>query len=302
MPEYAVRLTDVCKSFGGKPAVRKLSLEVAGGAMYGFIGPNGSGKTTVLRLILRLLIPDTGTVEVLSEKRTRAANDCIGYLPEERGMYRKMSVGRQLSYFARLKGMDPSRVRREIDYWLRRFDIRSWHDRKIEALSKGMSQKIQFIATVISRPRLLILDEPFTGLDPVNLDQIREVILEMKNAGTTVLFSTHDMGAAESMCDVIFMIYKGRKVLDGRLDEIQSAYGNNHIRLRLRDGSQLDLANLPGVQSVRDLGKCYEMRIEGESQAILRMVADRAVIEQFEVTRPSLHDVFVRIAGEESDG
>jgi ABC-2 type transport system ATP-binding protein len=301
MADCAIRLADVCKSFRGKAAVSNLCLEVPRGSLYGFIGPNGSGKTTTLRLILRLLMADKGTVEVLSEKESRAANDGIGYLPEERGMYRKMSVVRQLAYFGRLKGMPASRIGGEIDYWLGRFDARSWKHRKIEALSKGMSQKVQFISTVISRPELLILDEPFTGLDPVNLDLIREVILELKEAGTTVLFSTHDMGAAESMCDLICMIFEGRKVLDGSLEEIQSDYGRNCVRLRLKEGSEAKLAGLPGVLSMRDLGNCQELLFEGDSQDLLRRISDLGPIERFEITRPSLHDIFVRIAGDKCD-
>ena len=194
--------------------MRDLSLQVPRGSIYGFIGPNGSGKTTTIRMILHIPLPDRGKIEVLGKEGTRAANDAVGYLPEERGLYKKMTVNRLLRYYASLKGMQRSRARAAIDEWLDRFELTQWRDKKIESLSKGMAQKVQFISTVIARPELLILDEPFSGLDPVNASVIREAVLELNAAGTTVIFSTHDMSAAEELCDFVFMIYRGDKVLD----------------------------------------------------------------------------------------
>jgi ABC-2 type transport system ATP-binding protein len=224
-PIPAVRLTNVTKTFGAHTAVRGLTLTVPTGCTYGFIGPNGSGKTTTIRTILHIFHPDSGEVEVLGERSTRAANDRIGYLPEERGLYKKMTVRRVLAYYAALKGMARADAAREIEKWLAKMGLSEWGDKKVEALSKGMAQKIQFIAAVVARPELLILDEPFSGLDPVNLEVIRTAILELRAAGTTVIFSTHDMAMAETMCDFIFMIYRGNKVLDGTLADIQRSYG-----------------------------------------------------------------------------
>ena len=291
----AVRLANVSKTFGNHKAVDNLSLEVPPGSVYGFIGPNGSGKTTTIRMILHIFHPDQGEVEVLGTRTSRAANDRIGYLPEERGLYKKMPVRRVLMYYATLKGLDGATARSSIDSWLERMDLQDWANRKVEALSKGMAQKIQFIASVIANPDLLILDEPFSGLDPVNLEVIREAILELKQRGTTIIFSTHDMAMAEKMCDFIFMIYEGKKVLDGTLDSIQSAYCEDTIRLRLNGGGN-PLNGFPGVKAVRDMGQYQEVRYGGDPQELLQKLAARTRVNLFEVTRPSLHDIFIRIA------
>ena len=217
----AVRLTDITKTFGDHTAVSELSLDVPPGALYGFIGPNGSGKTTTLRMILHIIAPDRGSLEVLGSSATRASNDRVGYLPEERGLYKKMTVRQLLEYYGTLKGMSPHAARGAMDGWLERFELGDWRSAKVESLSKGMSQKVQFISTVLAKPELLILDEPFSGLDPVNLEVVRGAILELAQNGTTVIFSTHDMTVAEQICDHIFMIFKGRKVLDGSMDQIK---------------------------------------------------------------------------------
>src|SRR5262249_28357479 len=200
----AVEVSGVTKKFGGHTAGEKLELVVPDGTVYGFIGPNGSGKTTTLRMILRIFYPDQGTVRVLGLDQGSAADDRIGYLPEERGLYKKMRVRDVLRFFAELKGRRD--YRRMIDEWLPRMDLSGWADKRVDALSRGMSQKVQFIAAVIAEPRLLILDEPFSGLDPVNMEALKDVVLELKRRGTTVIFSTHDMDVAERMCDTIFMI------------------------------------------------------------------------------------------------
>src|ERR1700756_3693021 len=212
----AVQIHQVTKTFGEHTAVDDLSLEVPSGTVYGFIGPNGSGKTTTLRMIMRILHPDRGEISVLGEHSLGAANDRVGYLPEERGLYKKMKVRDILRFYAELKGFRNSRD--AIDGWLERMGLTDWAAKKVEALSKGMAQKVQFIATVIARPELVILDEPFSGLDPINMEVLRDAVLDLCRDGATVIFSTHDMGVAEKMCDFIFMIYKGRKVLDGRLE------------------------------------------------------------------------------------
>jgi ABC-2 type transport system ATP-binding protein len=295
----AVRLSNVTKSFGAHTAVRDLSLEVPRGSLYGFIGPNGSGKTTTIRLILHILSPDSGQVEVLGETGTRASNDRIGYLPEERGLYKKMTVRRLLGYYASLKGMPAADARRETDRWLERLDLEKWRDAKIEALSKGMSQKIQFISTVISKPDLVFLDEPFSGLDPVNHDVLRGAILELVAGGATVIFSTHDMGVAEELCDNVIMIFNGDKVLDGTLDEIYAQFGQNTIRVRTDDGAGI-LEGLPHLEQVIDRGRFQELRVQGDPQELLKALAERTRIRHFEESRPTLHDIFIRIAGPEA--
>jgi len=297
--DCAVSLDGVTKSFDGHTAVENLSLRVPTGSVYGFIGPNGSGKTTTLRIIMHILLADLGTVEVLGRPQSRAANDEVGYLPEERGLYRKMGVRRLLRYFATLKGMGAGDADREIDYWLARLDLSAWAERRAETLSKGMSQKLQFIVAVISRPRLVILDEPFTGLDPVNLEVMRDAILELRARGATVILSTHDMGLAEEMCDFICMVFRGAKVLDGTLDSIQSRYGTDTVRLRI-DGGSAHLADCPGLESVHDLGRFQEVRLKSDPQELLRRLTARTVVHHFEVVRPSLRDIFIRIAGIEN--
>jgi ABC-2 type transport system ATP-binding protein len=293
---FAVELSGVTKRFGQHVAVDALDLMVPAGSVYGFIGPNGSGKTTTLRMILRIFYPDLGTVRVLGVENGTAADDRIGYLPEERGLYKKMRVRDVLRFHAGLKGKRD--CRQTIDEWLGRMDLAAWADKRVDTLSKGMSQKVQFIAAVIAEPELLILDEPFSGLDPVNMETLKDVVLTLKKKGTTVIFSTHDMDVAERMCDTIFMIFRGRKMLDGTLSAIQSQYGEDTIRIRTAQGNG-SLENLPGVIRVNDYGRDQELRIAPgtDSQLLLAKLARRTRIERFEIARPSLHDIFVRIAG-----
>lgn len=292
----AVRIDAVTKRFGAFVAVDRLSLAVPRGTIYGFIGPNGSGKSTTLRMIMRILHPDEGSIFVLGENQPGAANDRVGYLPEERGLYKTMKVGELLRFFAELKGRRQSQPL--IDRWLEQLGLADWKNKKVEALSKGMSQKVQFIAAVIAEPDLVILDEPFSGLDPVNAVVLRDAVLELKKNGQTVIFSTHDMSVAEKMCDQIFMIYKGQKVLDGPLDKIQDDYGSDTVRVRMGEGGD-SLAGLPGVESVSDYGKYQELRLRKgqDPHAILHELSRRGSVRLFEQTRPSLHDIFLRIAG-----
>ena len=299
-PLNAVELSDVSKAFGRHTAVDGLSLQVPEGSLYGFIGPNGSGKTTTIRMILHIIHPDCGRIEVLGQVGTRAANDSIGYLPEERGLYKKMTVRRVLGYYASLKGMPAGQAHREIEHWMARFDLSDWLGRKVEQLSKGMAQKVQLIASVVARPRLVILDEPFTGLDPVNLEVLRGAILDLRNAGTTVIFSTHDMAMAERMCDAIFMIFKGEKVLDGTVDSIKATYGADTIRLRLGQAAP-SLTAVEGVERVVDMGHYQEVQYRGDPQRLLEWLVTRTCVRHFEVTQPSLHDIFIRIAGPEAN-
>jgi ABC-2 type transport system ATP-binding protein len=295
----AVVIEQVTKTFGQHVAVDNLSLVVPEGTIYGFIGPNGSGKTTSLRMIMRILHPDRGRITVLGEHSLGAANDRVGYLPEERGLYKSMKVRDVLKFYAQLKGMTNPKA--EIERWLEALGLSEWADKKITALSKGMAQKVQFIATVVARPALVLLDEPFSGLDPVNAVVLRDAVLDLRRAGTTVIFSTHDMAVAEKMCDMIFMIYRGQKVLDGTLEAIQDAYGEDSVRVRLA-GENNALEGLPGVLHVEEYGRYHELRLarDADPQETLAALMDRGEVRLFELSRPSLHDIFVRIAGPEA--
>jgi ABC-2 type transport system ATP-binding protein len=293
---HAVELTGVTKTFGEVTAVDDLSLAVPAGSVFGFIGPNGSGKTTTIRMIVNIFYPDRGTVRVFDEPMTGDRTGLIGYLPEERGLYRKMNVRGLLEFFGELRG--GRNVSREVRYWLERLDLAHCADRRVDTLSKGMSQRVQFIAAVVPEPKMLILDEPFTGLDPVSADALRAAILDLRRNGVTVILSTHDMSVAETLCDQIFMIFRGRKVLDGTLAEIQAQYGNDTIRVSV-EGGLAAIGELPGVERVHDLGQVQELRMArgSDPQEVLRALVARARVSSFAVTRPSLHDIFVRIAG-----
>ena len=296
----AVEIEEVTKTFGTVTAVGDLSLNVPRGCVYGFIGPNGSGKTTTLRMIMNIFYPDHGKIRVFGEDVHGAWTDRIGYLPEERGLYKKMKLRDILRFYARLKSARSAN--HEVEHWLERLELAEWANKKVETLSKGMSQKVQFIAAVVSRPEMVILDEPFTGLDPVNAEVIKDAVLELQSHDTTVIFSTHDMGTAERMCDYIFMIFKGQKVLDGTLASIQDQYGSDTIRVRI-DGDPQLLQGLPGVERINNYGRFQELRMTNgaDSQEILRAMMNRAQVRQFELAKPSLHDIFVRIAGPEAE-
>ena len=295
----AVSLENITKTFGSHVAVDELSLTVPKGSVYGFIGPNGSGKTTTLRMIMNILYPDSGQIRIFGEPICRSTVNRIGYMPEERGLYKRMKVRELLRFFGELKNMEHASA--EVDGWLEKLGLREWANKKVETLSKGMSQKVQFIATVVSRPELVLLDEPFTGLDPVNTDIIKDAILELQDRGTTVIFSTHDMGMAERMCDFIFMIFKGRKVLDGTLDAIQDRYGHDTIRIRCDDGSS-PLRAIEGIDKVNDFGQLQELRMlpGADPYQILTKIMARTRVSSFDIVKPSLHDIFVRIAGAEA--
>jgi ABC-2 type transport system ATP-binding protein len=295
----SVDIKNVTKTFGDVTAVDDLSLSVPEGSIYGFIGPNGSGKTTTLRMIMNIFYPDDGTIELFGSEMTGACTDRIGYLPEERGLYRKMKVREILQFYGELKS--GRNVDSEIDGWLEKLDLVDYANKKVETLSKGMSQKVQFIATVAALPDLIILDEPFSGLDPVNMDILRESVLDLQAQGKTVIFSTHDMSVAEKMCDYIFMIFKGKKVLDGTLSSIQDTYVSDTVKVRTGGGASV-LDGLAGVESINDYGQVQELRIseDCDTQLLLSEIMARTTVTSFEVAKPSLHDIFIRIAGKEA--
>ena len=290
----AVEIRDVTKTFDAVTAVDDLSLTVPEGSVYGFIGPNGSGKTTTMRMITGIFYPDRGAIRVFGRQMSGARSEMIGYLPEERGLYRKMEVRPLLEFYGELRG--GRNVAAGVQAWLGRLGLTQWASQKVEALSKGMSQKVQFIAAVVPEPKLLILDEPFSGLDPVSADAIREAVLDLRRRGATVILSTHDMSVAETLCDYIFMIFRGKKVLDGTLASIQEQYGNDTIRVAA-EGAPIE--DLPGVEKVRDFGHLQELRMSRgcDPQDVLRALVARTRVTSFSVMKPSLHDIFVRIAG-----
>lgn len=295
MSSAAVELHGVSKKFGNFQAVHPMDLTVPAGSIYGFIGPNGSGKTTTMRMILRIYQPDSGSVSVLGSDHGTCADDRVGYLPEERGLYRRMTVRRVLRYFAKIKGMrSPDE---SIERWLAALGAGDWHKKRIDQLSKGMAQKIQFISAVVANPQLLILDEPFSGLDPVNMEVLRDAVLRLRDSGTTILFSTHDMHMAEQLCDRVCMIFQGHKVLDGSLEDIANQYGEPRLRVRLSNGMALP-PNLPDVLESIPNGRFTDLviRKQANRRAILQSLMDAGEVEHFEMVKPSLHDIFVSIA------
>lgn len=291
----AIEFSGVTKRFGARVAVRDLNLRVPQGTLYGFIGPNGSGKTTTLRMILRIYHPDSGIVRVLGREQGTAADDRLGYLPEERGLYRRMKVRDILRFHARLKGMrSPDTA---IERWLARLEIADRADVRVETLSKGLAQKVQFAAAVLHEPELLVLDEPFSGLDPVNVEVLRETILELRKQGTTVLFSTHDMTTAERLCDSVMMLHRGEKMLDGTIDRIRAEKSSETIRVRF-SGPLPELTRLDGVVRVRDYGREQALDLDGstDAQQVIAEVMRRGSIQRVEVAQPTLHEIFVDIA------
>ncbi len=290
-----IEIQGVTKTFDHHVAVDDLALKVPERSIYGFIGPNGSGKTTTIRMIMNILYPDRGSIRIFGREQSGSQIARIGYLPEERGLYRKMRLRELIQFHAELKGV--SNTGKEADYWLERFDLAPWAKKKLETLSKGMSQKVQFIVTIIDKPELVILDEPFSGLDPVNAELIREVILDLRKTGSTVIFSTHDMTVAEKMCDFIFMIYRGKKVLDGTLQSIQEQFGQDTLRVSVAEGA-VDFSGIDGIERVHDFGRLQEVRLKPgtDPQQVLAGLITRNRLTRFEMASPSLEDIFIRIA------
>jgi ABC-2 type transport system ATP-binding protein len=295
MTDTAILLAGVSKAFSGHVAVRELSLAVPRGSVFGLLGPNGAGKTTTLRMVMDILAPDSGRVEILGRAADRAARDRIGYMPEERGLYPRMALEEQLLFFAELKGTPRQEAARRLGTWLERVGLDSkWRRRKVNELSKGMQQKAQFLATVLHDPEVLILDEPMSGLDPVAGSVMREVLLELSRQGRTLVLSSHQMETVERLCDRVALIDRGHKLLDGTVSEIKQRHGKNSVALAY-EGDASFLAALPGVVRVSDHGRFAEIRMAegGDPQAILAAAVSRLRVSRFEVVEPSLHDIFV---------
>lgn len=284
----------VYKSFNTVHAVQDLSLELPEGVIFGLLGPNGAGKTTTIRMIMDIIIPDKGKILLMDKPNTQQQRDLVGYLPEERGLYPKMKVSELLSFLAEMKGIKPSQSRDRIKTWLTRFELIDWIGKKVEELSRGMQQKIQFISTIIHEPKLIILDEPFTGLDPVNTDLVKEVMLEQKEKGTTIIFSTHLMEQVEKLCDSICLINEGKAVLNGPLRRIKKDFGRNTIIMEF-DGEAKFLDNKKLVKAFKEHDGFVE--IYPAENVTIRQLLQQALNEvdvyKFEIMEPSLHDIFV---------
>lgn len=294
----------VCKNFGTKVALDNVSLDVPEGKIYGLLGPNGAGKTTMIRIINRITIPNSGEVLFNGRPITQRDVEKIGYLPEERGLYRKMEVGDQAMYLAQLKGMSEKDARAELKKWFVKFGIQDWWKKKVEELSKGMAQKVQFITTVVHKPSLMILDEPFSGFDPVNAELIRKEILELKEQGATIILSTHNMESVEELCDNIALINKSHLVLSGGVDEIRRQYGNNHVEL-IYSGENV-LAPVEGLFSVisdaDDNGRhtaVLSLDHEGLGNEVLTAVIGQGLlVNSFKELLPRMNDIFIKLVTE----
>lgn len=295
--QAALQLDRVSKRFGDYTAVDGMTAEIPKGCIYGFLGPNGAGKTTTIRMIMSILYPDEGRVTVLGNPDPEAVKDRLGYLPEEKGLYKKMKVGDVVTYFGRLKGLRGHEAKKRAHDLLSHWGLGDWIDKKCDALSKGMGQKVQIISTLIHDPELVILDEPFSGLDPVNMEMVRDVVLEMKNQGRTVIFSTHVMAQAEQMCDFIMLVNGGKKIIDGPLAEVKAS-GGRTVTIDY-DGNGAIFQDLPGVSRVNDSGKQVELSLaEGtDAQQILTKLVGHVNIRRFDTREPSLHEIFVRAVG-----
>jgi ABC-2 type transport system ATP-binding protein len=309
MSQPTVEITNISKRYSGHVAVRDLSLTVPRGSVYGLLGPNGAGKTTTIRMLLNIIAPDAGTVRIFGEPHSKpGVTDRVGYLPEERGLYRKMQVRRVLRFLAQLKGMSAADATRQIDHWLERLALRTaekdWGDAKVDELSRGMQQKVQFIATLLHDPDLVILDEPFSGLDPINAQALKDIVVELRQRGKTVIFSTHLMDNAERLCDAVCIIARGKKVVDGAVADVKAEHGGRHVAIVLSNGTP------PGVPDIlRDrslVARCddsnrmleIELAPRASPQDLLkRLLSAGASIERFELVRPSLHRIFLDRVG-----
>jgi ABC-2 type transport system ATP-binding protein len=290
-----LRVSNVSKRFGDFTAVENLSFDVRAGRVFGFLGPNGAGKTTTIRMIVGITFPDEGTIELFGQKISPELQDRIGYLPEERGLYKKMKIVDQLRYFAALKGMAASDAEKRMDFWLDRMGLAEWKKKKTTDLSKGMQQKIQFISTVMHDPDLLILDEPFSGLDPINVEFLIDVISEFKTRDKTIIFSTHLMETAEKLCNDILLINKARKVIGGSLREVKESYGKNLIALRASGGEQiLGDSSVVGKLTEHADEMIVHLADDVDPQLLLRkLIEGGAVISKFEKVEASLNDIFI---------
>lgn len=294
-----LEVNNINKTFVRLKAVDNLSFSIEEGTVFGLLGPNGAGKTTTIRMIMNIIIPDSGSISVLGSSNIADANQIIGYLPEERGIYRKMKVFEVLLFLARLKSMKRKEALQAINFWLEKLDLQNWKHTKVEELSKGMQQKLQIISAIIHKPKLLILDEPFMGLDPINTNIIKEVLLQLKTEGVTIIFSTHLMDNVEKLCEDILLINKGKNILNGKLSDIKNRYGKRNIHLKYQ-GNGSFLSDSPFIESYDNFGNYVEIKIkkDADPQQFLHEVSSKVSISRFEIIEPSLNDIFIKTVKE----
>jgi len=291
---YTIELNKVRKSYDHFVAVDDLSFTIEQGAVFGLLGPNGAGKTSSIRMMIGITVPDSGSIQMFGKPFERKSLHRVGYLPEERGLYKKMKVLDHLIFLGQLHGLEANEARQRAVTWSEKLEIEGWLQKKVEELSKGMQQKIQFIATLLHDPDFIIMDEPFGGLDPVNTGLLKDVLLEMKRKGKTILFSTHRMDQVEKLCDTICLINRGKSVLQGDLKEIKAKYGKNNVQIEYEgDGNFLQQSKLVG--SYNNYGNYVEVRLApgADAQELLRAVAERSRISKFELMEPSLEEIFI---------
>jgi len=295
---HTVELQNVRKCYDEFVAVADLTLSIKPGGIYGLLGPNGAGKTSTIRMIMGITVPDAGQITVFGEPLNRAHMDQFGYLPEERGLYKKMKVLDHLVFLGQLKGLSAAEALKRASAWCEKFELSAWTSKKIEELSKGMQQKVQFIAAVLHDPKLIIMDEPFTGLDPANAVVLKDVLLEMAKAGKTILLSTHRMDQVERLCQSICLINHGHAVLEGDLSQIKARYGRHNVQIKY-DGDPSFLEEKSLVQSFNDYGNYVEARLApgADSQDLLRLASSKARLHKFEVMEPSLEEIFIDVVG-----
>ncbi len=315
MTQHPVRLSGVSKTFGAHTAVSDFDLEIPEGSVYGLLGPNGSGKTTTIRMIMDILMPDSGSVELFGRPPDFAGRGRVGYLPEERGVYEKMKVLEQLVFLGQIRGVARDLARKRACEWLERLDLADWASKKVRELSKGMQQKVQFVGTVLHDPKLLILDEPFSGLDPINQDVLESIVRERSALGTTVLFSTHLMEQAERLCERVCLISRAKKVLDGDLKELKRRERSGTIAVEFDDAlgrsdprrawqQERAVGSWPGVAGVVQAGDAWHLSLEdgaGARSVLAAAVAEGAELRRFELLEPTLHEIFVRHAGNDDN-
>ena len=293
----------VVKQYGNYTALNEVSLTVPKGSIYGLLGPNGAGKTSLIRIINQITLPDSGTILLDGEKLQPKHTQHIGYLPEERGLYKSMKVGEQCLYLAQMKGLSKAEAKKQLEYWFDKLDIKGWWNKKIEELSKGMAQKIQFVVTVLHQPKLLIFDEPFSGFDPVNANLIKDEILELREKGATIIFSTHRMESVEELCDHIALIHKSNKLIEGKLNDVKREYRSNTFEVGILtqnvEGLMFDLSqnftiNPASFKSLNDDLKLNIQLGKASANELLHILTQRGQVTHFVEKIPSVNDIFIQ--------
>lgn len=290
-----VEVKNVSKKFGSYLASNNITFNIESGQIFGLLGPNGAGKTTLIRLINNILLPDRGEIYIFGQKLNPELQNRIGYLPEERGLYKKIKVIEQIVYFARLKGMTKSNAIEQAHIWLHKLGANGWENKKIQELSKGMQQKIQFITTILHSPDLIILDEPFSGFDPINTELVKNILLDLREQGKTIILSTHVMSQVEELCDNICMINKGQLVLQGKVSDIKSQYGRNHLVIEF-EGSDEFINKIKGVEILNRTNSRVEFKLldcSANTNDIFKIISEYAIVTRFDLSLPSMHEIFI---------